>query len=87
MIAADPVQRGYTPREVARQLRVSPERVRAWIARGELPAINTADPGERPRWVILPDHLAALLQRRQASPPPKLRRKRHTGFVDYFPGD
>ena len=34
--------RGYTVREVALRLRVGEDKVRNWIARGELLAINTA---------------------------------------------
>ncbi len=85
-LPADPLTRGLTPRELARVLRVSPERVRAWIAKGELLAVNTASSGERPRWVILPDALAALLARRQASPPAKtVRRRRQPALIDYYP--
>ena len=36
-------RRGYTPREIGHLLRVSAEKVRRWIAAGELRAINTAD--------------------------------------------
>ena len=39
--------RGMTPRELARVLRVSPDRVRAWIASGELGAYLA---GEIHRW-------------------------------------
>ena len=85
-MSADSFQRGLTPRELARVLRVSPERVRAWISRGELCAVNTADRGERPRWVILPDQLAALLVARQAKLPVKsTRRRRQPELVDYYP--
>jgi hypothetical protein len=68
-------------------LRVSPDRVRAWIARGELGAINTSEAlCGRPRYVILPHHLAAFEQRHQAAPPPKpARRKRQQGATDYYP--
>ncbi len=83
---AEPLTRGLTPRELARQLRVSPERVRGWILRGELQAVNTADPGERPRWVILPDQLAAFLGARQAKPPVKPARRRRTPeLIDFYP--
>jgi excisionase family DNA binding protein len=37
-----PPPRGLTVREVARRYRVSPDKVRAWIRRGELAAVNTA---------------------------------------------
>ena len=101
--AADPVEalsdrpkaeqpaapRGYTPAELARLLRVSPDRVRAWIKSGELPALNVATHRcGRPRFVILPQHLAEFEKRRRAATPvakPSPRKRRATGIVDYYP--
>ena len=85
---ADPLPcRGLTTVEAARLLRVSPERVRDWIRRGELAAINTGR-GRRVRFVILPEHLAAFTRRMAAvaetTPAPR-RRRRTTGLIDYFP--
>jgi hypothetical protein len=79
---------GRTPNELARVLRVSPDRIRAWIKSGELGAINTAPTRcGKPRYVILPHHLAAFERGRQATtdPKPAPRRKRQQGMVDYFP--
>jgi excisionase family DNA binding protein len=78
---------GLTPRELARLLRVSPDRIRAIIARGELRAVNMAPTRcGRPRWVILPDALAAFLAGRLASPPPApAKRRKRTVMVDYYP--
>jgi excisionase family DNA binding protein len=81
---------GLTPNEVARLLRVGPDRVRAWIARGELQAINTATTRcGRPRYVILPGHLEEFVRSRRAGPPPKPQRRRRgrrpAGWVDYLP--
>jgi hypothetical protein len=46
---------GLTVRDVARRYRVGEDKVRGWIARGELAAINTATVMcGRPRWVIPP---------------------------------
>jgi excisionase family DNA binding protein len=79
--------RGLTPREIARLLRVSPERVRTWIARGELGAVTTADHRcGRPRYVVLPHHLAEWERSRAAAqPPPPRRRQKRTSAVDYYP--
>jgi hypothetical protein len=80
-------RRGYTPNELARRLRVSPDRVRAWINRGELAAINTADRGARPRFVVLPDQLAAFIEGRRPAPPPdrpRPKQPRRTAQVDYY---
>jgi excisionase family DNA binding protein len=85
--AADTTARGYTPRELARLLRISPDRVRAMIQSGELGAVDTARVRcGRPRYVILPQHLQEWARRRRVSPPPKLaRRRKRTDMVDYFP--
>jgi excisionase family DNA binding protein len=83
-----PTSRGLTVAEVARRFRVSPDRVRAWIKRGELAAINTRDVRSgRPRFVILPEALAAFEQGRSVAPPPKPRRRKKTGMVDYYPDE
>ena len=84
----DSPQRGYTPNELAKVLRVSDDRIRAWIKSGELGAINTADVRSgKPRYIILPDHLAEFQRRRLAAmaPKPAPRRKRPAAMVDYFP--
>jgi hypothetical protein len=79
--------RGYTPNELARLLRVSPDRVRGWIMSGELQALNTATVCcGKPRYVILPYHLAAFEQSRRASEPPRPpRKRRRPAAVDYYP--
>jgi hypothetical protein len=78
---------GYTTEDVAKLCRVSPDRVRTWIRTGQLGAINTADPGSRPRFVILPEHLEAFARRRSASPPPKPEpRCQRTVAIDFYPG-
>jgi excisionase family DNA binding protein len=81
-------RRGYTPAELARLLRVSPDRVRAWIVAGELGAIDTARHRcGRPRYVILPQHLADFVRRRTAAAAPTQPepRRRRPAIVDYYP--
>jgi hypothetical protein len=80
-------ERGMTPNELARVLRVSADRIRGWIVSGELPALNTASARcGRPRYVVLPHHLAEFERARQAAAP-KLppRRKKKNYEIDYFP--
>jgi transposase len=68
---------GLTVRDVARRYRVSKDRVRAWIRRGELRAITTADLlASKPRWVIPPEALAEFENARQGGTPPKPKRSR-----------
>jgi excisionase family DNA binding protein len=76
-----------TPTEVARLMRVSPDRIRAWIKAGELGAVDTARHRcGRPRYVVLPHHLVEFERRRRAvEPPRKPRRRREPELVDYFP--
>jgi excisionase family DNA binding protein len=88
MPPADRTQRGSTPREIARILRISKDRVRSMIEAGELGAVNTApDRGGRPRYVIMPEHLTDFVRQRLVSPPPKPapRRRRQPEMVDFFP--
>jgi excisionase family DNA binding protein len=76
-----------TPRELAKLLRVSADRVRYWIRSGQLHAINVATARcGRPRFIILPPHLTEFERTRRAGPAPKpVRRRKRTCFVDYFP--
>ena len=79
--------RGRTVRDLAAFYRVSEDKIRRWIATGELRAINTA--GRlcgKPRWVIPPDAQAEFEQQRTGGPPPKPpRRRRQPAVIDYYP--
>jgi hypothetical protein len=79
---------GHTPRELARILRISPDKVRALIRSGELGAINTATARcGKPRFVVLPHHLAEFERGRRISPAakPPPRPKRRRDVIDFFP--
>lgn len=79
---------GLTVAEVAKRYRVGEDKVRTWIRKGELRAINTATVlCGRPRWVILPDALLAFERGRAAVPEPKptKRTRRRADTVDYYP--
>jgi hypothetical protein len=80
-------QHGFTVRDTARRFRVSEDRVRAWIMRGELRAINRRDVrAGRPSWVITPEALADFERSRTATPPPKpARRRRQPDVIDFYP--
>lgn len=89
-MATDPARReaGMTPNELARVLRVSPDRVRHWIQSGELKAIDTSDRRcGRPRFVILPAALEEFIRSRSVAAPPKpaARRPRLSAVRDYYP--
>jgi transposase len=85
-MSAEPA-RGHTVRDVARRLRCGEDKIRLWIRRGELAAINTASAlCGRPRWVVTVEALVEFERRRTASPPPKPpRRRRRPTLVDYYP--
>jgi transposase len=78
---------GYTVRDVARRYRVGEDKVRGWIRRGELRAINTATVRcGKARYVILPEALAEFERSRAAAEPPKPpKRRRRTTDVDFYP--
>ncbi len=80
-----PTDRAITPPALARRLGVNTHKVLAWIARGELRAINLGD-GSRPRWRILPADLEAFLDRRTAQPMAKAtrRRKADPAVIEFF---
>jgi hypothetical protein len=79
---------GLTVRDVARRYRVGEDKVRGWIARGDLRGVNTAAVlAGKPRWVVTPEALAEFERRRAVSSPPKpQRRRRRQALVDYYPG-
>jgi hypothetical protein len=81
------VAAGLTVADVARRYRVSPDKMRAWIKRGELLAINISSTRcGRPRYVVTADALAAFEAARSAAPPPKPKqRRRKVALVYYFP--
>jgi excisionase family DNA binding protein len=75
-----------TPPEVARRLRVNPDKVLRWIRSGELRAVNlAAGPAGRPRWRVDAADLAVFDARRSARPAPAARRrKRPAEVIEYF---
>jgi hypothetical protein len=80
--------RGFTVRDLAARWRVSADKIRAWILRGELSAINTANHlSGKPRFVVSADAVAAFERGRGCATPPRPtpRRKRAAGLIDYFP--
>ena len=80
--------RGLTVSDVAARYRVGEDKVRGWIRRGELFAINTADVRcSKPRYVVTPEALERFEKGRQAQEPPKPARRprRAADEEDYFP--
>lgn len=87
---ANLIEKNYlSPPEIAEVLRVSPIKVLRWIATGDLRASDLASyRGQRPRWRISRDDLAAFLERRAQSPTPKgvrrRRKRRDAGIIEFY---
>jgi hypothetical protein len=66
----------YRIKDVAARLMVDPGRVLGWIKAGKLLAIDVSEgSGERHRWRITPEDLAAFEASRKNQPPAKVRRR------------
>ena len=81
-----PEARALTPPAVAKKYAVNVHRVLAWIAKGDLAAVNVGD-GSRPRWRIMPEALAEFERRRAAQPTPaatRRRGKKEASYTRYF---
>jgi hypothetical protein len=77
---------GFTTADVAARYRVGEDKVRAWIRRGELAAINTSTAlCGRARFVVTADALEKFEKGRSVTPPPKVKRRRKVEVKDYYP--
>ena len=78
-LTKEPVEPYLTPPEIARLLRVSPEKVLGWIRRAELKAVNVSNGFSRPRYRVSRESLEEFLQTREVPPPrPRPERRRRT---------
>ena len=86
MTRLDTTTRHLTPPKLAEQLGVDPSKVLAWIASGELVALNLAtSTSGRPRWAITPNDLERFLTgRRSCRPINPQRRRRSPSKVGEF---
>jgi hypothetical protein len=79
-----PITAGLTLREFCQRFRIGQTKALSLIRRGELIAVNTALTG-KPRWVILPEAMAAFEASRvsKTQPAPR-RRKRRESVIDFY---
>jgi hypothetical protein len=83
-------KRKVTPPELARRWGVSADKITFWIVTGQLRAIDVSmRRGERPRYLIDEDDIAAFEAAREVAPPtlPPARRKKPAtpaGFIRNF---
>lgn len=84
--AVGAVSRCLTLKKVARYLGVGVTRVRGYLERGELEAINLGN-RFRPVLRVTPEALAAFERRQRASsePEPLPRRSKRTDIIDFYP--
>lgn len=66
-----------TPPEVARRLRVNPNKVLRWLRSGALAGFDVSEGAQRPRFRITPEALADFIASRaiKAKQEPSLRRR------------
>jgi hypothetical protein len=77
---------GLTVADLARRFRVSPDKVRAFLRRGELTAVNLAtNLSGRPLWRITHQSVERFERRRSSTPPAKPARRRRAPVHDYYP--
>ena len=78
--------RWVAPREIARQLGISPEKVVGWIRSGQLMATNVGDGAMRPRFRVSPEALERFLAARSTAPAPRAvrRQKRRTDVHEWY---
>jgi hypothetical protein len=77
---------GFAVADIAKRFRVGEDRVRGWIKRGEMIALNTSDTRcGRPRYVVTPEALAEFERGRSAAQPKPARpRRRRPHIIDYY---
>jgi hypothetical protein len=83
-----PLERTWTPAEIAARHGVSADKVRDWIARGELLALNLADriDGCKARWRVTREALEAFERARstKSMQKPTTRRRRRQPNPNVF---
>ena len=73
--------------DLCRRWRVGPDKVRAFLRRRELVAVNVAmNLCGKPQWRVTAESVEQFEQRRTSAPSPKpARRRKRTVAVDYYP--
>jgi len=87
-LAPDISFQGFRVADLCRRWRVGPDKVRAFLRRGELIGVNLAiNLSARPQWRISPESVELFERRRSSAPLPKptSRRRRRPKEVDYYP--
>jgi hypothetical protein len=82
-----PAPSGYSVADLARRWKIGEDKVRAFLRKGELVAVNVAtNLSGRQQWRISPESVEHFERRRSSAPPPTpQRRRRRAGAIDYYP--
>jgi hypothetical protein len=82
----DTTQQGFSVADLCRRWKVGPDKVRAFLRRGELVGVNVAtNLCARPQWRITRESVGLFERRRSSAPPPKPLRRRRPVLIDYYP--
>jgi hypothetical protein len=79
---------GYTVADLCRRWKVGPDKIRAFLRRGELIGVNVATTlSGKPQWRITAESVQRFEQRRSSALSPRAppRRRRQQGILDYYP--
>jgi hypothetical protein len=78
---------GYSVADLCRRWKVGPDKVRSFLRRGELIAVNlAASLSGKPLWRITRESVKTFEQRRTSAPPPRpARRKKKAAAIDFYP--
>lgn len=82
LAATEPEPEFFTPPQAAKLLKINPDKVRAWISSGRLPAIDISTTS-RPRWRIKRGDVNDL-RRTTAPPTRRVTRKTDPDVTEYY---
>ena len=90
MPTTDIVPAGYSVADLCRRWKIGPDKIRAFLRRGELVGVNVATRlSGKPQWRITPESVERFERRRSSEPPPKPARRprRRPDQIDFYPDD
>jgi len=79
---------GYSVADLARRWRIGRDKVRGFIRRGEIVAVNFSTVlSGKPQWRVMPEEASRFEQRRSSAAPVKTapRRRQPAGATDFYP--
>jgi hypothetical protein len=80
---------GYSVADLCRRWKIGADKIRGFLRRGELVAVNVAaNLSGRPQWRITPESVERFEKRRSSAPPaarPTPRRRQQPGLIDFYP--